>query len=99
MMAPLQGDLCMVVALARLIVVGFVVLTVIYLSLSFYSRSVRRAKLRRKWDEDIRRGDREEYVRRGLKIYDRSLRRKLLWGVYILPVVTIAVVIYLVNFN
>ncbi|MDG1130430.1 hypothetical protein ABWH93_11690 [Seohaeicola saemankumensis] len=89
----------MVVALARLIVVGFVVLTVIYLSLSFYSRSVRRAKLRRKWEEDIRRGDREEYVRRGLKIYDRSLRRKLLWGVYIVPVVTIAVVIYLVNFN
>ena len=89
----------MVLALARLIVVGFVVLTVIYLSLSFYSRSVRRAKLRRKWDEDIRRGDREEYVRRGLKIYDRSLRRKLLWGVYIVPVVTIAVVIYLVNFN
>lgn len=89
----------MVVALARLIVVGFVVLTVIYLSLSFYSRSIRRAKLRRKWDEDIRRGDREEYVRRGLKIYDRSLRRKLLWGVYIVPVVTIAVVIYLVNFN
>jgi hypothetical protein len=98
-MAPLQGDLCMVVALARLIVVGFVVLTVIYLSLSFYSRSVRRSKLRRKWEEDIRRGDREEYVRRGLKIYDRSLRRKLLWGVYIVPVVTIAVVIYLVNFN
>jgi len=89
----------MVLALARLIVVGFVVLTVIYLSLSFYSRSVRREKLRRKWDEDIRRGDRDAYVRRGLKIYDRSLRRKLLWGVYIVPVVTIAVVIYLVNFN
>lgn len=89
----------MVVALARLIVVGFLVLTVIYLSLSFYSRAVRRAKLRRKWEEDIRRGDREEYVRRGLKIYDRSLRRKLLWGVYIVPVVTIAVVIYLVNFH
>jgi len=89
----------MVLALARLIVVGFVVLTVIYLSLSFYSRSVRREKLRRKWDEDIRRGDRDAYVRRGLKIYDRSLRRKLLWGVYIVPVVTIAVVIYLVNFH
>jgi len=34
-----------------------------------------------------------------LKIYDRSLRRKLLWGVYVVPVVTIAVVIYLVNFT
>lgn len=89
----------MVVALARLIIVGFLVLTVIYLSLSFYSRAVRRTKLRQKWEEDIRRGDRDAYVRRGLKIYDRSLRRKLLWGVYIVPVVTIAVVIYLVNFH
>lgn len=89
----------MVLALARLIIVGFIVLTVIYVSLSFYSRSVRRTKLRQKWEEDIRRGDRDEYVRRGLKIYDRSLRRKLLWGVYIVPVVTIAVVIYLVNFH
>jgi hypothetical protein len=89
----------MVVALARLIIVGFIVLTVIYLSLSLYSRSVRRTKLRQKWEEDIRRGDRDAYVRRGLKIYDRSLRRKLLWGVYIVPVVTIAVVIYLVNFH
>lgn len=89
----------MVLALARLIVVGFIVLTVIYVSLSLYSRSVRRAKLRRKWDEDIRRGDREAYVRRGLQIYDRSLRRKLLWGVYIVPVVGIALVIYLVNFH
>ncbi|HEY9021404.1 MAG: hypothetical protein QUV10_14880 [Paracoccaceae bacterium] len=89
----------MVLALARLIIVGFIVLTVIYVSLSFYSRSVRRTKLRRKWDEDIRRGDREAFVQRGLKIYDRSLRRKLLWGVYIVPVVGIAVVIYLVNFH
>ena len=89
----------MVLALARLIIVGFIVLTVIYVSLSFYSRSVRRTKLRQKWDEDIRRGDRDAFVRRGLKIYDRSLRRKLLWGVYIVPVVTIALVIYLVNFN
>ena len=89
----------MVLALARLIIVGFIVLTVIYVSLSFYSRSVRRTKLCQKWDEDIRRGDRDAFVRRGLKIYDRSLRRKLLWGVYIVPVVTIALVIYLVNFH
>jgi hypothetical protein len=85
-------------ALGRLIIVGFVALTVIYVSLSYYSRSVRRSKLRRKWDEDIQQGDRDAYVQRGLKIYDRSLRRKLLWGVYVVPIVTIAIVIYLVNF-
>jgi len=86
-------------ALARLIIVGFIVLTVVYISLSLYSRSVRKSKLQRRWDEDIRQGDRDAYVSRGLKIYDRSLRRKLLWGVYVVPVVTIAVVIYLVNFT
>ena len=85
-------------ALARLIIVGFIVLTVIYLSLSYYSRSVRRDRLRRKWDDDIRQGDREAFIARGLKLYDRSLRRRLLWGVYVVPVVTIAIVIYLVNF-
>jgi len=85
-------------ALVRLIVVGFLVLTVIYFSLSYYARAVRRDKLRRKWDEKIRQGDREAFVQRGLQIYDRSLRRKLLWGVYVVPVVTIVVVIYLVNF-
>lgn len=85
-------------ALARLVVVGFIALTVIYFSLSFYSRAVRKDKLRRKWDEDIRQGDKEAFVRRGLQIYDRSLRRKLLWGVYVVPIVTIGIVIYLVNF-
>lgn len=85
-------------ALGRLIVVGFVVLTVIYVCLSYYSRAVRKDKLRRKWDEDIRQGDREAYVARGLKLYQQSLRRKLLWGVYVVPIVTIAIVIYLVNF-
>ncbi len=85
-------------ALGRLIVVGFVVLTVIYVCLSYYSRAVRKDKLRRKWDEDIRQGDREAYIARGLKLYQKSLRRKLLWGVYVVPIVTIAIVIYLVNF-
>lgn len=85
-------------ALGRLIVVGFVVLTVIYICLSYYSRAVRKDKLRRKWDEDIRQGNREAYIARGLKLYQQSLRRKLLWGVYVVPIVTIAIVIYLVNF-
>jgi hypothetical protein len=31
--------------------------------------------------------------------YERSLRRKLLWLVYILPVTAVALVIWLTNFN
>ena len=84
-------------ALLRLIVVGFVVLTVVYVCLSLWSRSVRRRKLNAEWEE-TRQGDREAFVEAGLTEYDGSLRRKLILGVYVVPTVTIAIIIYLVNY-
>lgn len=86
-------------ALARLLGIGFVVLTVIYISLSLYSRRVRRDKLEQEWDEQIGTGNREAFVRAGLKEYDGSLRRKLILGVYIVPLTLMIVIIYLTNFH
>ncbi|TMM52765.1 hypothetical protein [Sulfitobacter sabulilitoris] len=86
-------------AFVKLVIVGFAVLTVIYISLSLYSRAVRRDKLRAQWEEDIRTGDKEDFVERGLKEYDHSLRRKLILAVYIIPVILIATIIYLTNFT
>lgn len=86
-------------ALARLLVVGFVVLTIIYVSLSLYSRAVRRGKLENEWDEKGMTGDREAWIDAGLREYDGSLRRKLIWGVYIVPVVIVITMIYLMNFS
>ncbi len=40
----------MIFQIARLMVLGFVVLTVVYLVVSIYSRSVRREKLEKQWD-------------------------------------------------
>ena len=85
-------------ALLRLLLSAFVVLTVIYVSLSLYSRSVRRDKLEAEWDEGDRRLPREEFVRRGLADYDGSLRRKLILGVYIVPLALVTLIIYLVNY-
>ena len=85
-------------ALARLMVIGFVVLTVIYIALSLYSRSVRRGKLKIWWEEEGRPGDLDTYVEQGLKDYDGSLRRKLILGVYIVPICLIALIVYLTNF-
>lgn len=85
-------------ALAKLVVIGFVVLTVIYVSLSLYSRSVRKSKLADWWEEEGRPGDREAYIDAGLKDYEGSLRRKLIWGVYIVPVTVVALIIYFTNF-
>lgn len=81
----------------RLVVMLLVVLTVVYVSLSFYSRAIRKSKLKQKWYEGKQLVDRDTFVQRGLERYDGSIRRKLILGVYIVPVVVIGVVIYLTN--
>lgn len=81
----------------RLFLMLFVALTVIYVSLSFYSRAVRRSKLKEKWHEGKQLVDRDTFVQRGLERYDGSIRRKLLLGVYIVPIVVIVLIIYLTN--
>ncbi len=43
-------------ALGRLLVIGFLVLSVVYICLSLYSRAVRRNKLEKEWDEEIQAG-------------------------------------------
>jgi hypothetical protein len=86
-------------ALGRLLVVGFVVLTIIYIALSFYSRAVRKGKLQREWDEEGMTGDKDAWVQQGLEDYDGSLRRKLILGVYVVPVVVVTIIIYLTNFH
>ncbi|WP_420861142.1 hypothetical protein [Algirhabdus cladophorae] len=84
--------------MARLYFFGFLVLIVIYICLSLYSRSARREKLEREWDEDIRDGDREAFVRAGLDDYDGSLRRKLILGVFVVPILAVVTLIYVTNF-
>ncbi|GAA6164389.1 hypothetical protein NBRC116590_20930 [Pelagimonas sp. KU-00592-HH] len=86
-------------ALLRLSVIGFIVLTVIYVCLSFYSRAVRRGKLEAEWEEEGMTGDRDAFVRAGLEDYDGSLRRKLILGVYVVPVCIVIALIYFTNFH
>ncbi|MCK0151523.1 hypothetical protein MWU54_15885 [Marivita sp. S6314] len=86
-------------ALGRLLVIGFLVLSVVYICVSLYSRAVRRDKLEKEWDEDIQQGDRETFVEAGLREYDGSLRRKLILGVYIVPLTLMSAIIYFTNFH
>ncbi len=82
----------------RIIALAFVALSVIYVSISFYSRAVRRDKLQRAWLEDGAQGDRDAYVREGLAEYDVSFRRRLILGVYVVPMVIVGTIVYLVNY-
>jgi heme A synthase len=80
------------------ILAGLVFLTILYLVLSIWSRSVRREKLEEEWDDEIRSGDRDAFIEAGLRDYDRSLRRKLILGVYVIPVLFALGMIYVTNY-
>jgi hypothetical protein len=85
--------------LAGVILIGS---TIIYFLISVYSRSVERERLEKSWDTDpLREGlpadEREAYIEQGMESYRHSLRRRLIWLVYIVPLVAISVIVYVVN--
>jgi hypothetical protein len=81
----------------RLFVVGFVLLTILYVVIALYARSVRREALEEEWERAGRTGDRDAFVAEGMARYAVSLRRKLIWLVYVVPVVAALVTFYVVN--
>ena len=87
------------VALMRLVIFGFVLLTGVYLGLSWYSRSVRRRKMQVDWEAAGKPGDRDAYIEAGMAQYEQSLRRRLILLIYVVPVAAVTVIIYMTNFR
>ena len=86
--------------LVRLVVFGFLLLSVVYLSLSWFSRSVRREKLENQWDEEKPDNiSRDDFVAAGIKEYNEGLRPKLLLLVYVVPAILITSIVYFTNSN
>ena len=87
------------IAFVRLAVFGFIGMTAAYFLLSVYSRSVERERLEKEWDDDPVSGDdpaaRDAYIEAGLQDYRKSLRRKLIWLVYVIPTVIVLLLVYL----
>ena len=77
--------------------VALVILTVFYWLLRTYFRSTRREALEKRFDEQGLTGDRDIWVEAQMKYYGRSLKLRLLWLVYILPLAAIAGIIFYVN--
>lgn len=82
----------------RFLVIGFVLLSVLYGLLIIYVRSLTRERLEDEWTQEGSIGDRDAYVREGIKEYERSFRPKLLLLVYILPLIAFCVIFYVTNF-
>lgn len=86
--------------LVRLVVFGFIALGVIYLSISLYSRSVRREKLEKAYDANPVPGmTRAAYVEEGVKAYNNSYRPKLIALVFVIPPIIVATIVYITNAN
>lgn len=86
------------IAALRLFALLFVVLTLIYLVLSFLLRQTAQREARETWEVLDTRIDWETYLERQMKSYHRAMRRRLIFGVYILPTAFLAAIVYFVNF-
>lgn len=87
----------------RLAFFGYIVLTILYFLLSIYSRSTQREELEKAWDaaqENVEHGlgSRDDYIAQGMARYEKGLRKKLVWLVYVIPTLAVIAAIYLLNF-
>ena len=91
------------IGIIRLAVFGLLGLSVFYLLVAVYSRSVRREKLEKHWDANPPEGqgdtERAAYIEEGMRAYEHGLRKKLIWLVFVIPTIIFAVTVYLVNFQ
>jgi hypothetical protein len=89
----------MILGWIRLAVVGYVGLTIVYFIMKVYLRSVQRERLEKRFDAGGIDGDRTAYIDEGMARYDKSLKKNLLWLIYIIPTAAVAVTLYILNFQ
>ena len=97
-MGNCQKDAPMI-AFVRLAVFGYLGLTLLYFLLHIYSRSTRREELEKAWDAAIGPGERDDYIAAGMARYEKGLRKKLIWLVYVIPTLGVIAAIYFLNFS
>lgn len=83
----------------RNIVLILFVLTIIYVTLSTVSRMRQRQKLKISYEADHAEIPKEEFIAKGMKKYERSLKPKLFIGVYLFPLAVILILGYLAQYS
>jgi hypothetical protein len=85
----------------KLVIFGFIGLTVVYWSVALFSRSVRKERLEDEFDadnpDDADTKARDAFVAKGMADYNSSVRPKLIGLVYVVPTVVIGGIIYTIN--
>ena len=87
----------------RNIVVIFVLLSIAYVVLSARAGLIQRAKLKAEFKAADTSHDnalsKQEFIDEGMQKYNRSLKPKLIFGVFLVPFAIIAVLVYLVQYT
>ncbi len=90
-------------AFIRLVIFGFIGMTVVYFSISLYSRSIRKERLENAFDADHADGGapgaRQAFVEEGMIAYNNSIRPRLIGLIYVVPTIVIGTIIYIINAN
>ena len=94
----------MIIGWLRLAFFFYIGLTIAYFLTAIYSRSVRREKLEKEWDTDpAQEGappqDRSAFIENGMQQYEKGLKKRLLWLIYIIPTIAFVATIYFVNWT
>ncbi|MCZ4282859.1 hypothetical protein O4H49_18890 [Kiloniella laminariae] len=88
----------MLLWLFRLIII-FAILTVIYIALSRYYRWDKKKELESQFKAAARdESEKEKFIAEGMVGYDRSLKKRLLLGVFALPLFIIFGLLFIANF-
>lgn len=83
----------------RVILMSVVALTIVYVCLLLFLRARKREQLEEAWFAAGQPGERATEIEAALEEYIGPVRRKLIWGVYIIPLCAIAVVVYVTSFG
>lgn len=83
----------------RMIILWLVVLPLVHWVVARYYRSLRREALERDFDDGGEAGTREAFIAEGMAAYQKSLGRKILVLVYILPILAVVAIAWAVNSN
>ncbi|MEM1079093.1 MAG: hypothetical protein AAGI09_11235 [Pseudomonadota bacterium] len=86
-------------AVLRVGLLVFMVLAVAHILVAMLQRSRKSAELEERWLAEGRPGTWEAFEKDGLAALERSLRQRLIWGVYAFPVAVIGLLALLTNWD
>ncbi|WP_435256814.1 hypothetical protein ACSBLW_11780 [Thioclava sp. FR2] len=83
----------------RLWAMALIGLTVIYFLVGIYWRSLHREELEKRFDAGGIEGERSAYIENGMVKYEKGLKKRLLWLIYIIPTIAFFALVYILNFQ